>query len=818
MHDGTRMVCETGTGPVDASVMVVSKMPNSEGYQAALSAHLEDAGFNPEGVYWTHALKCRNFDHQPGRSDVKACRGYLDRELEVVKPSWVLALGNEALQALTGRSGIMKYRGRIFARGDTRIMGTLSFSAVQARPGFLDGWKSDLTYFLAMMQNKKSRVPDPVIVRVDSKDRLRLMGRALEEADRISYDVETTGPTEFAQDAAVVTLSVTCLSSEHGVETRTTYFVPLFHPESPWREVWVKILRWLVPRMRRVKKRVAQNGKFDDRWLWHFSGYEIHETFDTLIAAHILDENKPKGLKPQMRTRFGVKPWDIDVKSLLTTPLDDIEVYNGKDSHYTDHLYEELREELVAQPRLLRIFKHVAMPANNLYTGIERHGIWVNPRRLKERGIQARATLADIDQQLMAWVPDEVPVLSKAKRAKKTKINFNPSNFLRWLLFEHIGLPVIARGKPRDGRPGAPSVKEEVMLRLQMDTHHPIVDLLLERSKWQKYVSTYFTAYERMRDGNSRIHTTFKVWGTDTGRTSSGKAEQEKIAARVDNRGINIQQVPRDDFVRGLFGAPPGWIFLEADQSQIELRIVAYLSRDPTMLGLYQSGEDIHLATAAWVLGKPRSQITKEDRKKAKAVNFGFAYGMGARKFVLTAFTKYGLVFSVDEANAIRRTFFEQFPGLLEWHAKQRREVRRRGYVTSPLGRMRRLPDVYSTDDAVAREAERQAINSPVQSFASDLTLLAMVQAEREMREAKVRANILGTVHDSLNSEVWRPDLYRAAEIIGRAMENPPLVEKFGVHVDVPLICDFKVGQHWGDAEEMTLADIQQMVAVPTPA
>lgn len=815
MHRGARTVCETGVGPLDAKIMVVSKMPNSDGYQAMLEAHLADAGFDPSEVMYSQALKCRSFDHTPSRADVKACRTYLDRELEIVRPAWVLALGNEALQALTGRSGINKYRGKTFKRGDMRIMATLSFSAVQSRPGYLDSWRADLRYFLSAVEGRKGGVPDPVIIRVDTKDKLREMGEALASADRISYDVETTGPTEFAPDAAIVTMAVT----RYKHPLRYTYFVPLFHPESPWQHNWVKVLKWLVPRMREVRIRVAQNGKFDDRWLWHFSGVEIHETFDTLVASHILDENHPKGLKPQMRIRFGVAPWDIDVKSLLTTPLDEIEVYNGKDAHHTDYLYEPLRAALVSEPRLLRIYYHITMPANNLYTGIERRGIWVDPQRLRERGIQARATLAEIDEKLMAWVPDELPVLGKARRKKPTRVNFNPSNFLRWFLFVHLGLPVLARGKNKaDGSPGDPSCKEEVMLRLKIDHPHPVIELLLERSKWQKYVSTYFTAYERQLDGNSRIHTTFKVWGTDTGRTSSGKQEAEKIAARVDNRGVNIQQVPRDAFVRGLFGAPPGWLFLEADESQIELRIVAYLSRDPTMLRLYQTGEDIHLATAAWVLGKPRDQITKEDRKKAKAVNFGFAYGMGARKFVLTAFLKYGLIFTVDEAHAIRRRFFEQFPGLTEWHARCRREVRRFGYVTSPLGRRRRLPDVYSTDEAVAREAERQAINSPVQSFASDLTLLAMVQADKEIRRRRLRANILGTVHDAMNLEVWRPDLPEVAEIVKRSMEDPPLASKFGCYFDVPLLADLKVGSHWGDAEEMSLADIQKLVAVPTPA
>jgi DNA polymerase-1 len=303
--------------------------------------------------------------------------------------------------------------------------------------------------------------------------------------------------------------------------------------------------------------------------------------------------------------------------------------------------------------------------------------------------------------------------------------------------------------------------------------------------------------------------------GTVTGRLSSGKDDEDKISAvRGKLRGVNLQQVPRDPFIRGLFGAPPGWSFVEADYSQVELRVVAFLSRDRTMLRLYQSGADIHRATAANVLGIPESQISKDDRKKAKAVNFGFVYGMGWRKFIQTAFEKYQSVFTEDEARAVRAAFFEQFDGLLPWHSRQRRLVNKYGRVQSPIGRIRHLPDIYSPDEGVRAEAERQAINSPVQSFASDMAVVSMVEINKKFRKAGIVGNCVGLVHDAINFEIRDDNLARALPLIKDTMEDVSILrKKFALHVDVPIVADLKVGQHWGDARELEVDEVYNWAA-----
>jgi DNA polymerase-1 len=346
---------------------------------------------------------------------------------------------------------------------------------------------------------------------------------------------------------------------------------------------------------------------------------------------------------------------------------------------------------------------------------------------------------------------------------------------------------------------------ESVLLHLQAQWKHPAIDLMLERVGWQKNLSSFFNAYEQMYDENHRIHTTFKLAGTVTGRLSSGKADAEKVGGRTDLRGVNLQQVPRDPFIRGMFGAPPGWSFVEADYSQIELRIAAFIAKERHMIQLYQEGADIHLATAMAVTGLPANRITKEIRKKVgKPVNFGFLYGMGWRKFIETAFNNYGAVFSDAEAQAYRRAYFDLYPDLPRWHDRQRRLVRDNGRVQSPLGRVRHLPDIHSPEKGVQAEAERQAINSPVQGFASDMALLSMVLINEEFRRQGIAANCLGLVHDAVNFEVRNDCLAQALPIIKDTMEDPtPLRKKFGTVLTIPIVADLKIGRHWGDSHEV---------------
>lgn len=794
-----------GWGPPGASIMVVSKMANSKNFQGQLEADLVEVGIDLEDVFFTQALRCRNYEQNASNADVKTCKQYLDAEILARKPRYILALGNEALLAAAGKSGITKYRAQVFEHfSGAKVIATISPSSVNRNPGQRPSYIADLRFFSNQVHGRKSGIDTPNYHIIDTKAKLKKLIEVLKDAELMSYDVETFSE-EWREDGKIISLSGTCLiRTEKGLKF-FGFALPLFHPESPFRTTWKSVMTLLAPSLPNIKKVIAHNGKYDEKWMRRF-GAPLTLTFDTMLAIHLLNENVLKGLKPQAQARLGVAPWAIDTKNLLSMRLEDVLHYNFLDTYYTYLIYLQLREELKAEPRLLRIFQFLMMPANADLVQSELRGIWIDVKRLRERRPIAEARLKEIEDALNAYLPDrdgpEWP--SGGAKSRPLEINYNASNFARWFLFTWLGLPIIERGKEKpDGSPGDPSMAEAVLLELK--GQHPAVQLMLDRVQWQKALSSFFNAYEELFDEDHRIHTNFKLAGTVTGRLSSGKTDADKISAgRGKVRGVNLQQVPRDPFIRGLFGAPPGWSFIEADYSQVELRVVAFLSRDPNMIHLYQIGADIHTSTAANVLGVPLSQVTKDDRKKAKAVNFGFVYGMGARKFVQTAFEKYGAVFTETQAQEVRRAYFRQFPGLLPWHERQRRLVNQYGRVQSPLGRIRHLPDIFSPEQGVRAEAERQAINSPVQSFASDMAVLSMILINQKFREQGIVGHCIGLVHDAINFEIRDDYVGRALPIIKDTMEDAePLRKRFGVQLDIPIIADIKVGRHWGNAEEI---------------
>jgi DNA polymerase-1 len=533
-------------------------------------------------------------------------------------------------------------------------------------------------------------------------------------------------------------------------------------------------------------------------------------TFDTMLAVHLLDENVLKGLKPQAQMRLGVEPWGVDTKSLLEMPIGEVLEYNFLDSYYTYLIYLQVKEELKQQPRLARIMQLEYKPANRDLITTEQRGMYIDKKRLVERLPQKRADLGIVEAAIAEWLPDrESQDWPRDAKGRPLEVNFNASNFARWFLFEWLHLPVYARGKEKDdGSLGAPSMAAEALKVLgEAPNPHPVLKLMLERAGLQKDL-TFLEAFERLADEESRIRTTFKLGGTVTGRLASGKEDASKFSGRTSLiKGFNAQQVPRDPFIRGIIGATPGWVWAEADYSQIELRIAAFAAHERNMIRMYNEGADIHMETTIAVTRLPRHKITKELRKKiGKPINFGFLYGMGWSKFIETAFNNYGVRFSEQEARAYRKAYFELFPDLLTWHERQRRLVNIHGRVQSAIGRIRHLPDINSPERGVKAEAERQAINSPVQGLASDMAVMSMIKINETLRERGLddKAYCLGLVHDAVNFEIREDVVGEVLPIIKDSMEDMEnMRKKFGLNMTLPIIADLKVGTHWGDSIEL---------------
>jgi len=725
---------------------------------------LSEVGLSREDAYISNAVKCRPPSNEtPTRVHIKACAQYLIRELEEVEPEYVLALGNSALQALTGRSGITKYRGRLHSLGGTQVLPTFHPAAALRSPRYLPSIKADFRALARYMDNSHmgSNGLSTRVRIIRNAGQLRWLINRLATAEVIAFDLETTGLNEFAEGAKIVTLGVAW-------EPGCAAVVPLHHSAGTFAEP-AKILHQLKPVMERTDCRyVGHNAKFDTRWLGRFGIY-TPTSFDTMLASHLLDENGQHGLKPLSQLHLGALDYDIgdDVKDAYNTNLKRLCIYNGKDCDYTLRLYLRLREELKQQPRLARLFTRLTMPASRALLRVEVAGLQVNTDRLINRAKETEYKILKCKNYMDQYVPEDMK-----------PINYNsPAQIGLWL-FGSMGLPILERTKS-----GAPSTREAVLF--QLAKQHKAVEVLLRYRKWSKYYSTYITAWAEAIDPRGRLHTSYLLHGTVTGRLSS--------------RNPNLQQVPRDPFIRGILGAPLGWKFVEADYSQVELRIAAMIAQERSMLRLFALGEDIHMSTACFMTGKIPAQVTSEERKKAKAVNFGFLYGMGAQKFVTYARDSYDVEVTLAEAEKVRDRFFERYPRLRTWHDRQRRLATRYGRVQSPLGRIRHLPDVRSTDSDVRAESERQAINSPVQSFASDLMLVSLTRLDRAFPNNVART--VGSVHDALLFEVREQYVDEVCAKIKEVMEDTDYVKKvFGTEITVPIEVEIKVSDHWGES------------------
>lgn len=780
LHEEAEHVCLMGSGPKRARIMVVGEAPGAredDEHRAfvgpagrLLRDSLREVGIEPDECYITNAAKCRPPDNRtPEWSEIKTCRdAYFWQEWDRVRPSFVLALGNSALRAITGKARITANRGSTFEVRGATVLATFHPAYVLRSPFHGSAYRADIAKLARLVRGEGASQTSTTKVKiVRTKEQLKWLRRQLLTHDEVAIDFETNywkKHAEYSYWHKEFRLVSVAFTWEEGQGA----FLPLHHPESPWRDpdAAFRVLKGVLERP--ALKLFGHNFPFDARCAATV-GVFLHQTFDTMLGAHMLDENRLKGLEPLSEILLGVEPYKISVGDVgaQNVPLKRLAMYNCQDTDYTFRLRNNLKAELKKEPRIARVFTKLMMPAANAVVPMEIAGVWIDPDRYRKR---LKTTIKKRDR-------------SEARlRESCGDINLRSSQQVaKWLFGPRssggLGLPIVEKTKKQ-----APSTREAVILRLARES--PELRELLEYRKWEmKYLRTYFAQWSRV-DENSRFHPDYKLFGTVTGRLSG-----------------DFQQVPRDPWMRSIVGAPPGWLFVEADYSQIELRLAAWIANERRLLRLFATGQDAHLNTAVAILGKRPEDITIEERKHGKSVNFGFLYSMGPKKFVEYCFENYELIITQEQAETYYNGFHRSYPSIRKWHDRQRRLVHRYERVHSPIGRVRHLPTVRSSDTGVQREAERQAINSPVQSLASDLMLLSLVRLSDGLPGNVAR--IVGTVHDSILFEVREDFVDEIVPQIHDTMEDMSVArKKFGLELTVPIEVEVKVGQHWGEGEK----------------
>ena len=352
-----------------------------------------------------------------------------------------------------------------------------------------------------------------------------------------------------------------------------------------------------------------------------------------------------------------------------------------------------------------------------------------------------------------------------------TTFNINSPKQVGELLFDKLQLDP----KAKKSKTGQYSTSEEVLLAIK--EKHPVVGLILEYRALSKLITTYISALPGYIAADGKIHTTYNQTVTATGRLSSSNPNLQNLPIRSE----------RGRFIREAVIPDDGCLFLSADYSQIELRLMAHFSQDEHLLAAFRNGQDIHAATAAKIFGIPLDQVTKDQRRQAKTANFGIIYGISA----------FGLSQQLDcsrtEAKQLIDDYFAAFPRVIEYIESQKELARQNGYAETLFGRKRYLPDIHSQNATVRSFAERNAVNAPIQGTAADIIKIAMVSIHRRFKEENLQAQMIMQVHDELNFNVPAAEVDRVREIVVSEMQN-------AVQLSVPLIAECGVGHNWLEA------------------
>lgn len=582
----------------------------------------------------------------------------------------------------------------------------------------------------------------------------------LQVAPLFAFDTETTSLNYML--AKVVGVSF-------AVEPGCAAYVPFGHDylgvEPQLDEHWV--LQQLKPLLEdKDRPKLGQNLKYDKSVLANH-GIELRGIhFDTMLESYVLDSTATRHDMDSLAARYldlkTIKFEDIAGKGAKQLTFNQIQLeqaapYAAEDADITLRLHHAIWPQLSATPELQAIFADIEMPLVPVLSKIERNGAMVSKHLLAAQSHEIGVRLQELEKGAFELADQE--------------FNLSSPKQLGHILFEKLQLPVIKK-TPK----GAPSTAEDVLVELAHD--YPLPKLLMEYRGLNKLKTTYTDKLpEMINPQTGRIHTSYHQAVTATGRLSSSDPNLQNIPIRSEE-GRRVRQA---------FIAPDSYLVMAADYSQIELRIMAHLSQDQGLLDAFAQGKDIHQATAAEVFGLSLEQVSTEQRRRAKAINFGLIYGMSA----------FGLAKQIDvgrhEAQDYIDTYFARYPGVKSYMDNTRADAADKGYVETLFGRRLHLPEINASNGMRRQAAERTAINAPMQGTAADIIKRAMIATDRWLTESLCDAKMIMQVHDELVFEVHEQHLDNLKEAVKDIMGS-------AASLDVPLIVDIGVGSNWDEA------------------
>ena len=589
---------------------------------------------------------------------------------------------------------------------------------------------------------------------VDNEEAMWDLAALLGNASAFAFDTETTGID--AMQSELVGMSF-------AMQAHEAYYVPVPANRTD-AEAVVEIFRSALENDRIEK--IGQNIKYDYIIMRNYGVTLRGKMFDTMIAHYLLQPEQRHNMDYLAEVYLQYRTITIDELigskskgqiSMRQVPIPDVCEYAAEDADVTWQLQEELRKEL-EQEEMTMLFDEIEMPLVRVLAEMEIAGVQVDTEAIKS----SAQSLEDRINALEAEIFDLAGMT----------FNIASPRQVGEVLFEHLKID----SKARKTKTGQYSTSEEVLEHLR--PNHPIVGKILDMRGLRKLLNTYVNALpDLINPRTGKIHTSFNQTVTATGRLSSSNPNLQNIPIR-DTEGREIRRA---------FVASPGCKFFSADYSQIELRIMAHMSGDSNMIEAFNSGADIHTATAARIYKVPMEEVTNDMRRKAKTANFGIIYGIST----------FGLAERLNiprpEAKVLKDGYFATYPHIKEYMENCIDDARKKGYVTTLCGRRRMLPDINSHNATVRGYAERNAINAPIQGSAADVIKIAMTRIYNRIEREGLQARMILQVHDELNFDVPQHELEQLRQLVTEEMQN-------AYNLRVPLIADNGVADNWLEA------------------
>ncbi|MBA4399675.1 MAG: DNA polymerase I [Anaerolinea sp.] len=584
----------------------------------------------------------------------------------------------------------------------------------------------------------------------------------LQSAPVIAFDTETTSTDPMRADLVGISLAV---------REGQGYYIPLGHNQAEKQLTIPQVLEALRPAMTDPHKpKVGHNLKYDALVLAQVGLQVAPLAFDTMIAEFLINpDNYNIGLKDTAKKYLHIAMTHIEdligkgknQLSMSQVPVAQAAPYAAADAEVSLQLVALLKKGL-AEANALRLFDEIEMPLVPVLAQMERNGVALDVPFLAKMSKELSQRLGDIETSIYEQVG--------------YRFNLNSTQQLSKVLFETLKIEPPDRRKKTSS--GHFSTSADVLEEIRNE--HPVVSTILDYRELTKLKSTYVDSLPlQVNPRTGRVHTSYSQTGSVTGRLASSDPNLQNIPTRTE---IGRQ-------VRNAFVAGEGKFLLAVDYSQIELRIVAHMAQDEAMLGAFRAGQDIHTATAAAVQGLELAAVTKDQRRHAKAINFGLIYGMSA--FGLTRTTDLTLA----EAENFVKAYFMQFPGVKSYLDGTRQFAKKEGYVETLLGRRRYFPNLKNpVNQALRAREEREAINAPVQGTAADIMKIAMVHLPVALEKARLSARMLLQVHDELVLEVPADERSETIKVVTEVMEN-------AYPLSIPLETEARWGHNWGSLE-----------------